>query len=104
VEGGCSCGAVRYRLTVKPLIVHCCHCRDCQRITGSAFVVNVWIERGFVELLSGEPKTFQLKGGSGQPHTVFFCGDCGSHVWSKYHRAPGDTCCCVPARSTTRRW
>jgi hypothetical protein len=90
-EGGCSCGAVRYRLTAKPLIVHCCHCRDCQRITGSAFVVNIWIEREHVELLAGKPKSFELKGGSGKPHTVFFCGKCGSYVWSRYHRAPGDT-------------
>jgi len=90
-EGGCSCGAVRYRLAAKPLIVHCCHCRDCQRITGSAFVVNLWIEREHVQLLSGEPTSFELKGGSGKPHTVFFCGKCGGYVWSKYHRAPGDT-------------
>ena len=90
-EGGCSCGALRYRLTGMPLIVHCCHCRDCQRITGSAFVVNVWVERQQVTPLCGNPKSFELKGGSGQPHTVFFCGECGSYVWSKYHRAPGDT-------------
>lgn len=90
-EGGCSCGAIRYRLSGKPLIVHCCHCRDCQRITGSAFVVNLWMERQHVEPLQGEPKGFALKGGSGQPHTVYFCFGCGTYVWSKYHRAPGDT-------------
>ena len=90
-EGGCSCGAVRYRLTAKPLIVHCCHCRDCQRITGSAFVVNLWIEREHVELLSGEPKVFELKGGSGKPHDVHFCGDCAAHLWSHYRRVPNDT-------------
>ena len=91
LEGGCSCGTIRYRLGGKPLIVHCCHCRDCQRITGSAFVVNVWMERRHVELLRGEPKGFALKGGSGQPHTVVFCAECGTYVWSRYHRAPGDT-------------
>lgn len=90
-EGGCSCGALRYRLKAKPLIVHCCHCRDCQRVTGSAFVVNLWMERQHVELLRGEPKSHALKGGSGAPHTVFFCGECGCYVWSKYHRSPGDT-------------
>jgi len=37
LEGGCACGAVRYRLTAPPLIVHACHCRDCQKLTGSAF-------------------------------------------------------------------
>jgi hypothetical protein len=90
-EGGCSCGALRYRVAGAPLIVHCCHCRDCQRLTGSAFVVNLWMERSQVELLAGEPKTFELEGGSGKPHTVYFCGHCGAHVWSRYHRAPGDT-------------
>jgi hypothetical protein len=44
LEGGCVCGAVRYRLTAPPLIVHACHCRDCQKQTGSAFVLNMWIE------------------------------------------------------------
>ncbi len=40
LEGGCSCGAIRYKLTNTPLIVHACHCRDCQRVTGSAFVIK----------------------------------------------------------------
>ena len=44
LEGGCACGAVRYRLTSAPMFVHCCHCRDCQRQTGSAFVLNALIE------------------------------------------------------------
>ena len=43
-EGGCSCGAVRYRLASAPLFTHCCHCRNCQRQTGSAFVLNLLIE------------------------------------------------------------
>jgi hypothetical protein len=45
LEGGCACGAVRYRLTAPPLIVHAYHCRDCQKMTGSAFVLNMWIEK-----------------------------------------------------------
>ena len=49
LEGGCSCGAIRYKLTNSPLIVHACHCRDCQRVTGSGFVINIWIEKKFVE-------------------------------------------------------
>jgi hypothetical protein len=85
LEGGCACGAVRYALTNRPLIVHACHCRDCQRITGSAFVINLWIESEFVERRGAEPKSFQLKGGSGKPHEVFFCGSCGTYVWSRYH-------------------
>src|SRR5438034_4243257 len=90
LEGGCSCAAVRYKLTASPLVVHACHCRDCQRVTGSAFVINIWIEGKFVETNGAVPKSFTLKGGSGKDHEVFFCGKCGTYVWSRYHGAPGD--------------
>ena len=89
-EGGCACGAVRYALTNGPLIVHACHCRDCQRLTGSAFVINLWIERKFVESRGEDPRSFILKGGSGRPHEVCFCASCGTYVWSRYDPAPGD--------------
>jgi hypothetical protein len=92
LEGGCACGEIRYRLTAEPMIVHACHCRDCQRLTGSAFALNLWIERKFVEVGAGEPVAFRVPpGGSGQPHDVFACGTCSTHLWSKYHAAPGDT-------------
>jgi hypothetical protein len=84
LEGRCSCGEVRYRLTAPPLIVHACHCRDCQRITGGAFVINLWIETRFVESLGAAPQSYLLKGGSGAPHEVFFCGKCGTYLWSHY--------------------
>ncbi|WP_395714040.1 GFA family protein [Reyranella sp.] len=54
-EGGCTCRQVRYRMTAKPLFVHCCHCRWCQRETGAAFALNAMIEADRVELVSGEP-------------------------------------------------
>ncbi len=90
-EGGCACGKTRYRLTAAPLIVHCCHCRDCQRLTGSAFVVNIWIERRFVETDHAGLSSNRLTAGSGKPHEVFRCPDCGTAIYSKYHAAPGDT-------------
>jgi hypothetical protein len=90
LKGGCACRAVRYRLTASPLIVHACHCRDCQRLTGSAFVINIWIERTFVEIGRTAPASCRLKGGSGAPHEVFSCAVCATAVWSRYHRAPGD--------------
>ena len=55
-EGGCACGEIRYRLTSDPLFTHCCHCLNCQRQTGSAFVINVLIETDRLELLAGEPQ------------------------------------------------
>jgi len=90
LEGGCSCGAIRYKLTESPLIVHACHCRDCQRVTGSGFVINIWIEREFVKRTGATPKSVTLKGGTGQDHDAFFCDKCGTYVWSRYHIAPGD--------------
>jgi hypothetical protein len=60
LEGGCACRALRYKLTADPLIVYACHCRDCQRLTGSAFVINIWIEKKFVEAGSAAPKSFKL--------------------------------------------
>ena len=54
IDGGCACGGIRYRLASKPMFVHCCHCRECQRQTGSAFVVNALIETDRVERLAGE--------------------------------------------------
>jgi hypothetical protein len=91
LEGGCACGTLRYKLTADPLIVHACHCRDCQRLTGSAFVTNIWIERKFVEAGSAVPKSFRLTAGSGNQHEVFFCDRCGTYLWSKYYASPGDT-------------
>ena|SRR5258707_8697073 len=88
LEGGCACGAIRYRLTDTPLIVHACHCRDCQRLTGTAFATNIWIEGRNVETSGQTPASFRLQGGSGQPHDVLFCERCGTTVWSRYHPVP----------------
>ena len=91
LDGGCACGKVRYELHGTPLIVHACHCVDCRRLAGSAFGVNVWTEAENVVLTSGKLQTAMLAGGaSGKPHECWFCGDCGTSVWSRYHAAPGD--------------
>jgi hypothetical protein len=92
VEGGCICGAIRYRLTREPMIIHACHCRDCQKLTGTAFVTNLWIERKFIEMSGPEPVAFPVPPGpSGTQHSVFHCSACGTALWGKYHGAPGDT-------------
>src|SRR5256714_12064659 len=84
LEGGCSCGAVRYRLASPPMFVHCCHCLDCQRQTGSAFVLNALIETSRVALLAGAPARFEMPTDSGRPHGVYRCPRCGTAVWSEY--------------------
>lgn len=90
-EGGCACGATRYKLTNTPLIVHACHCRDCQRLSGSAFATNIWIERCFVEANDAPLASMTVPAGSGKPQEIFRCARCGTALWSKYHAAPGDT-------------
>ncbi len=82
--GGCACGAVRYRLESRPMFVHCCHCRDCQRQTGSAFVINALIEAARVSLLAGAPEPVAMPTDSGYPHLVFRCPACRTAVWSDY--------------------
>ena len=86
LEGGCACGAVRYRLASKPMFVHCCHCRDCQRQTGSAFVLNALIESDRVDLLSGAPLAVTVPAPSGRPHDIYRCPTCQTALWSDYGR------------------
>jgi hypothetical protein len=85
-EGGCPCGTVRYRLTSDPLFVHCCHCLNCQRQTGSAFVINLLIEADLVELLAGEPAPVDVPRDDGSVQTIFRCPTCQVAVFSNYGR------------------
>ncbi len=85
-EGGCSCGAVRYRLASEPLFVHCCHCLNCQRQTGSAFVINLLIEADRVELLAGEPEPVEVPRDDGSAQRIFRCPTCQVAVFSEYGR------------------
>ncbi|MFM1895512.1 MAG: hypothetical protein RLZZ385_586 [Pseudomonadota bacterium] len=89
LSGGCACGQVRYTLLDTPLIVQACHCLDCQKQSGSAFVINIWIEAGKVRFSGEQPATVRLEGGSGKPHDVSFCPHCGTTLMSEYHAAPG---------------
>ncbi len=86
LEGGCFCGYTRYRLETPPMFVHCCHCTDCQKQTGSAFAINALIEHDRVTLLSGEPEAIAMKTDSGHPHDIYRCPKCKSAVWSLYSR------------------
>ena len=83
-DGGCACGALRYRLTSTPLFVHCCHCLNCQRQTGSAFVINVLIESDRVEVLSGAPAPVAVPRDDGSTQRVSRCRTCQVAVFSEY--------------------
>jgi hypothetical protein len=88
LKGGCSCGAVRYHLASAPMFVNCCHCLDCQRQTGSAFVLNALIETDRIVVEKGVPIAISMPTDSGHPHDIYRCPQCHVAVWSDYGRRP----------------
>jgi hypothetical protein len=84
LEGGCGCGEVRYRLTTRPLIVHCCHCRWCQRESGTAFALNALIESERVVHLRADPQLVDTPSLSGAGQRIARCPQCRVAVWSHY--------------------
>ena len=83
-EGGCDCGQIRYRVESQPLVVHCCHCRWCQRETGSAFAINAMIEGDRVKQIAGEPTLIDTPSNSGNGQLIARCSRCQVAVWSHY--------------------
>jgi hypothetical protein len=75
---------LRYRLLTAPLFVHCCHCRWCQRESGSAFALNAMIETDRVELLEGQPEMLENPSASGKGQQFARCPQCRIAVWSHY--------------------
>lgn len=84
LEGGCTCRLVRYRMVTAPMVVHCCHCRWCQRETGSAFVINAMIEADRVEILHGAPEVVLTPSLSGNGQKIARCPICRIALWSNY--------------------
>ena len=84
LEGGCDCRHVRYRMESAPLIVHCCHCRWCQRETGASFALNAMIEADRVTSLGAAPDLVQTPSASGEGQTIARCPRCKVAVWSHY--------------------
>jgi hypothetical protein len=84
-EGGCTCGHVRYRVTSDPLIVHACHCRWCQRQSGTAFALNALIETERVELISGDVEEMMIDSPSGEGQLMARCPKCRVTVWTHYY-------------------
>ena len=84
LEGGCTCGEVRYRMTRAPLFVHCCHCRWCQRETGASFALNAMIEADRMVQLEGAPEAVDTPTNSGKGQRIFRCPRCRIALWSHY--------------------
>jgi hypothetical protein len=87
LQGGCSCGKVRYELLAAPIRVHCCHCTDCQRHTGSAFVINAIMETSAIRIIRGALETVPVPRVYA-PHDIYRCRKCKVAVWSDYGRRP----------------
>ena len=79
-SGGCVCGAIQYELLGKPAFVFMCHCRDCQRATGSTYAPNAWFPLASVNFVKGTLKSHVVIGGSGKSVYHQFCESCGSPV------------------------
>jgi len=94
LEGGCTCRRVRYRLLSSPVFVHCCHCRWCQRETGTAFALNAMLETDRVEQLGEPPELVDTPSASGRGQKIARCPSCRVAVWSHYAGA-GDAVCFV---------
>lgn len=84
LDGGCTCRAVRYRLTSRPMFVHCCHCRWCQRETGASFALNALIEADRVVVTGGAPEIVDTPTSSGRGQRIARCPACRIALWSNY--------------------
>ena len=90
MEGGCLCGKVRYTVSADPVFTGVCHCKNCQKGTGSAFSVVAGVPSQGLSI-SGEPKTYVGRGDSGQETRRRFCSECGSPITSEAAMMPGIT-------------
>ena len=83
IEGGCSCGQVRYRLTAAPLAIYTCHCTDCQTLSTSAFTLTMPLRHEALEIIQGELKTWIRTPPSGNELPQHCCANCGVRIYSE---------------------
>lgn len=88
-EGGCVCGAIRYAASAEPTRVTYCHCRFCQRATGSAYLVEPIFRKRDIAITRGTLSTYsQASAGSGKRVTINFCANCGTKLFFDFERFP----------------
>lgn len=78
--GGCVCGAVRYEVSAAPVMMFKCHCRDCQHVTGGAFLPGLLVPAAAFRLTKGVLKYHFTPSLAGDQHQRGFCADCGSRL------------------------
>jgi hypothetical protein len=89
VEGGCQCGAVRYRLRARPLGVYACHCKDCQRFSGTTHTLSMVVNAADAKLISGSLVGFDKAADSGRVVRMLGCAQCGTKIWNEPLSSPG---------------
>ena len=87
-DGGCFCGAIRYRVADEPLTLYACHCTDCQRQSGTSFGLSMIVLRETLALRQGEPRAFTVTTADGREKRGRFCGQCGTRLWGEPPRFP----------------
>ena len=87
-SGGCACGSIRYVCSRASIAMLNCHCRDCQRSSGAPFASGFIIQVSDTAI-SGTPKTYSVRAGSGSLTTRSFCAECGSPLFTRGEAAPG---------------
>ena len=88
VEGGCQCGAVRYRLKAAPLGIYACHCKDCQRFSGTTHTMSMVVRAEDAALSEGELVGFDKPADSGRTVRMLGCAQCGTKIWNEPLSAP----------------
>ena len=88
LTGGCLCGAIRYTVSVPVSELRACHCTQCQKSTGTAGTVNAVLPSEAFKITQGKPRRYDAKADSGRTLYRFFCGDCGSPIYSQRATAP----------------
>ncbi|GAO15232.1 uncharacterized protein UV8b_04215 [Ustilaginoidea virens] len=91
-KGSCACGEVQFQFTGEPATTALCHCRDCQKWTGGAYTSNAVVPRASFSVTKGSPKTWDAVGSSGKINKHFFCGDCGSGLYTELEVMPDMAC------------
>ncbi|MBR1019256.1 GFA family protein [Bradyrhizobium viridifuturi] len=88
--GGCACGAVRYEIRADPILMMNCHCRDCQRVNGTAYAAIVVVADDAI-WMNGELNSYKVLGESGKETRRKFCRRCGGQVAVELDIMPGRT-------------
>ena len=88
LEGGCLCGAVRYEVDAEIRELRACHCKDCQKASGTNWSVNAVLPAAALKILRGTPRRYDATAASGRTLHRFFCGDCGSPLFSRRESTP----------------